>query len=553
MLRSVLLKTLRDQRWPVLAWGGGVGLLLLATAAGWARAYPDQAARVQFARQLESGLSAVQVWYGRPYRVDELGGFVAWRALSFVPVFFGLFLVIAATGMSRGAEERGETDVVLVAARGRVRMFVEQGAGLALALAAACVLIWLVLLLCGGAAGQASLDPGWGALAVLNGGLAAMMFGAFALLVAQFTPTRRAAGLIAAIVMFAAHFWNNLGLVVTGLAGLRWLSPLYLYSQSTPLADGHVDLAALALQALIIAACATAAGWLFARRDIGAVARLPLPAIVRRDAGAWSRALARPGGSAWLLGNSLEGGLRSMLGSTLTWGVGLAAYSALLTAVTPAVRRAIEEQARVQEFINRLQPGGLNTEATFLSVSLFSLLPVFTALFAIMPAIGWSAEERGGRLELDLSCPLPRRRYFVERVGAALLAVLIVVALVGAGFLVTAWLAGLSLPWGKAVLSVLLLALPAGAFAAFGFAVSAWRPGPVAALLAPALAVSFFLDVLAPLFNLPDAVRNLSVFRLYGQPLLAGVDWGRAAVLLAMIALFTLAGSAAFARRDIVK
>jgi ABC-2 type transport system permease protein len=553
MLRSILLKTVRDQRWPVLAWGFGLGLLLLATAAGWARAYPDEASRVQFARQLESGLSAVQVWYGKPYRVDELGGFVAWRALTFFPVFLGLFLVIAATGMSRGAEERGETDVVLVAARGRVRMFVEQATGLALALAAACALIWLVLLLCGGAAGQAALDPGWAALAVLNAGLAAMMFGAFALLVAQFTPTRRAAGLIAAIVMFAAHFWNNLGVVVPGLAGLRWLSPLYLYSQSTPLADGHVDRVALAVQALIVAACATAAGWLFARRDIGAVARIPLPGVGRSDARAWSPAPARTRGSAWLLGNPLARGLRSMLGTAIAWGLGLGAYSALLTAVTPAVRRALEEQASLQDFIDRLQPGGLNTEATFLSFSLFALLPAFTALFAIMPAISWSAEERGGRLELELSCPVPRWRYFVERVGAALLAVLIVVALAGIGFLVTAWLAGLSLPWGKAILSVLLLALPAGAFAAFGYAVSAWRPGPVVAILAPALAASFFLELLAPLFNLPDAVRNVSVFRLYGQPLLAGVDWGRAAVLVALIALFTLAGSLAFARRDIAK
>ncbi|MGH2583865.1 MAG: hypothetical protein ACRDJE_03020, partial [Dehalococcoidia bacterium] len=167
--------------------------------------------------------------------------------------------------------------------------------------------------------------------------------------------------------------------------------------------------------------------------------------------------------------------------------------------------------------------------------------------------IGWSSEEKAGRLELEVTTPEPRARYFLEREGAALLAAAIVVALVGGAFLVAAWLAGVDLDWGRALMAVLLLLPLAGVVIAFGYAVSAWRPGPVAAILSAALAVSYFLDLLGPLLGLPDAVREFSVFRLYGQPLTEGVRWGGLAAMLALIAVFSVAGGRLFARRDIVK
>ncbi|MGH2586704.1 MAG: hypothetical protein ACRDJE_17450, partial [Dehalococcoidia bacterium] len=119
MLRSILLKTLRDQRWPALAWGGGLGLVVLSVAASWARAYPDEASRQQLAQQITSGFSAAQLIYGEAHNIVQLGGFVEWRAMGIFPVLLGLFMVIAATGVTRGAEERGETQVILAASRGR--------------------------------------------------------------------------------------------------------------------------------------------------------------------------------------------------------------------------------------------------------------------------------------------------------------------------------------------------------------------------------------------------------------------------------------------------
>src|SRR5206468_764459 len=155
MLRSVLLKIVRDQRRAAPAWGVGMALLLVATAAGWANAYPDAAGRQRLAAELSGSLSFGQVLYGEPTQVDELGGFVAWRALGLAPVILGIFAILAATAATRGAEERGEIDVVLVATRGRARLFTEQAGGLAVTLTVVLILGWAGLLLCGPAAGEA--------------------------------------------------------------------------------------------------------------------------------------------------------------------------------------------------------------------------------------------------------------------------------------------------------------------------------------------------------------------------------------------------------------
>ncbi|MGD9893376.1 MAG: ABC transporter permease subunit, partial [Dehalococcoidia bacterium] len=215
MLRSILLKTLRDQRWPVFAWGGGIAIYVIVNAFGWARAYPDEASRQLIAQQIASGLSATQLLYGEPHNIDQLGGYLGWRAFGVIPVLIGIFIVIAATGATRGAEERGETAVVLSAGQGRGAMFLQQAAGLLLALAAICVLIWLSLLPAGQLADEAALNLGRVTFEVLNAGVAAALFGGFALLVAQFARTRRAAALVAGIVMFAAYIWNNLGLIAS--------------------------------------------------------------------------------------------------------------------------------------------------------------------------------------------------------------------------------------------------------------------------------------------------------------------------------------------------
>jgi ABC-type transport system involved in multi-copper enzyme maturation permease subunit len=150
-------------------------------------------------------------------------------------------------------------------------------------------------------------------------------------------------------------------------------------------------------------------------------------------------------------------------------------------------------------------------------------------------------------------CPVPRWRYFLARVGGVLLALAVVVALIAIVFGITAALSGIRLSWSRAALAMALLLPLASAVAAFGFVVSAYRPGAVAAITGGVVIASFFLDTLAPLFGWPDMIGKLSVFRLYGQPLLLGVQWGNAAILVGLTALLALVGCLIFARKDIAR
>jgi ABC-2 type transport system permease protein len=423
MLRSTLLKTVRDQRWAALGWGGGLAVLVLLTAAGWGRVYPDQAARAAIARAVEGGLSFASVVYGEPRHLDQVPGVIEWRGLGLAPVLLGLFLVLAATGTTRGAEERGELDVLMTMPHARARLFAEQAGGLLLALLVSVVLVWVSLPLSGRLAKGDPLHPGRAALAMLNVGAAAALFGAIGLLAAQLARTRRAAALAAGLLLVLAHIWNNLSLVVPTVAGARRLSPLYLYSRSSPLADGHVDVVALGLLVLLAGGTGTLAGLAFTRRDLHA-ASLPvprLPAGIRRRRVHPDSVVTQPAGSdgSWLLRSSLGAGLREVLGTALVWGVALGALAAAFAAMTPNAVRAIREQANAEDLLRRLGQDTTLTDATFLSYLVTILLPPLVGLMAVTLAASWAGEAIGGRLELPIAATRSRRRYFLERVGAA--------------------------------------------------------------------------------------------------------------------------------------
>ena len=120
-------------------------------------------------------------------------------------------------------------------------------------------------------------------------------------------------------------------------------------------------------------------------------------------------------------------------------------------------------------------------------------------------------------------------------------------------FLTTAFLLDLEFRWARAISAALLLLLPPWIVATFGYAVAGWRPRIATGAVATALAASFFFDLLAPALDLPGPVRKLSIFQLYGEPLIEGVRWGDVTVMLALIVVFLAAGAVTFGRRDILK
>jgi len=550
MFRSISLVTFRGQRRVAVAWGAALALFALLTMwTNWRREYPTEEARQRLAEQVDGGgFAFAQVVFGEASRIDQFAGHLEWRVFGLYPLLLGLFMVMSASAVSRGTEERGELDLLLTVPRGRVRLFLEQSAGLALALLVACLFIWVSVLLSGPAASEPLPPAGRALLSTLNLGLAAALFGSLTLLFGQFVRSRRAAGTAAGAVLVASFLWSNLGLVATALESWRWISPLYLTSRSTPLANGHVSVAGLALTAALTGASLAVACWLFARRDVGAVVPIPWPAFVTSVL----RRLGRSQGHTWLLGNCVQSGVRAAFAPMLLWGMGAALFATLLTAITPSIRRGLEDLPEAREAAEQIG-FDVASDVGIISGLLFLVLPLLACLFAATLTSGMASQEAAGRLELELTYPVGRRTYFLQRVTASLAAIAGAVTFATAAFLTSAFLLGLDLVWGRAALASLLLVLPPWIVLTFGYGVAGWRPRMVAGAVAGTLAASFFFDLLAPALDLPETVQKLSIFQLYGQPLVEGVSWGDTAVMLALIVGFTAAGALAFARRDILK
>lgn len=547
MLRSVLLKTLRDQRTSALAWGAGLGLLVILIAAAWAHAYPTEASRTSLAELVESGLSVAEVLYGQPHHVNLLPGWVEWRAIGGMRVLLAIVAVLTAARVTRGAEEEGTLECV-AAASSQSRVFLQQVASVLAGLAVTCGLLWLAMLAAGPAAGEATVNPLDSLLLAVNLYLAIVLAAGLALLAGQFTTSRRTAALTAGAVVIAMHIWDNLAAITPAIEGARPLSPFYLYSVSAPLSEGHVNLLAFGGLALVDAGTLALACWLAARRDLRGVVKLPWrPARAAEGPATLTAAYFR---QELGLRSPFLRGLADSRVSIAAWGAGLAVLTALLAAVAPGMREAWADRAS-RSALSGLIGTGTITENAVVSFTVFGFLPLLVSLFALTLAAAWASEEINGRLELELAAPLSRAAIFLQRLAASVSAILPVIGLAGVGLFATAALAGVHLDWAGAALSLLLLVPLATTVLAFGYFMAGAQPRLVVGVGAALLVGSYFIELLVTLFGWPSALSYASVFHLYGRPLLDGPDWPSTLALLAMTGVLAAAGSASFNRRDI--
>lgn len=548
MFRSVYLKTLRDLRWGIVGWGGGLGALLLFTAVGWSIAYPDEASRAQLAAQINGALSVAQVFYGPPRNIDTVGGFVEWRTLGLAPILLGLYLILSATGMTRGAEESRTIEVVAATPTTRARLLVEQVAALVTAIVLACAVLGALTLAAGLVAGESTPEPARVAATAANVAAAAMLFGAIGLLAAQFFPRRRNAALAATGVMVLCHFANTLPLAVAGIKWLRYLSPLYLYTSSSPLAAGHMDW--LAFAGMLVGAAAVSAAALLAsqRRDLFDTLhgrRLPRAEPEVRAVAALRTGPAAP---QLFLRSSLGRGLRDAIPSSAAWAVGMGSLAVILTALVPNMRNALLERPSGGFFRE------LVTERALLSALLFSfMLPPLVAVFGVTLGASWAGDELGQRLELELSAPVPRWIVFTQRLLAAVIAEAAVIAVIAGAIAVTIEIGGVDVPVERIAATSAALFLLASCAVAVTFAIAASRPTIAAASGGAFVAVAFFGDLVLPLLGLPGWVRYVTIFGLYGAPLADGVTAWRIATLAAATVVLTAAGARSFQRKDIAK
>jgi ABC-2 type transport system permease protein len=171
--------------------------------------------------------------------------------------------------------------------------------------------------------------------------------------------------------------------------------------------------------------------------------------------------------------------------------------------------------------------------------------------FAITQVARWTAEDSDGRLELILSNPISRARVVVERLIALALGTLVIAAVSGAAVGLESHYQSIDLSNRRLAEASLLFVPFTLVFGTVGALLASRIPRATVGILGVFAFASYLTVQLGPIFKLPVWVQDVSAFKLYGQPLIAGVDQTGLVVMLVIVIAGLVASAMVMERRDI--
>jgi ABC-2 type transport system permease protein len=507
--------------------------LLAGTAAAMAGLYPTESDRLAYAAI--SANTAMARAFDGPIMGTSLGAVTVVEVYAVLAVLAGIMSVQTVVRHTRAEEETGRAELVGSAVVGRhapltAALAVAVAANLLLGAAAAAALVALDLPAVGSV----------GAGAALAG--VGITFAAVAMVTAQVSSSQRGANGLGMAALGGAFLLRALGdafgtVAPDGLtvqsAWLSWLSPIGWGQQLRAFESERWQV--LGLFALLTAALVVAAFLLRSRRDVGAglIRVRPGPPTAAR----WLRS---PLGLAW----------RLQRGTFLAWLAGLV----LLSAVFGSIAEQAEELLATSEELAALVAGvGEGALVDLFFAFYMGLLAVVVTGFTVQALLRARAEEAAGGAEPIIATGVSRTRWLASHstVAAGGSAVILAFGALAGGLahFAASGEAGPIGPLQQAALVNLPAVLALGGFvlALIGLAPRVAVPIGWAALVA-ALVIGQFGE----LFELPQALVNLSPFSHPPAVPAEELAWTPVLVLLAVAAGLAAVGVAAFRRRDLI-
>jgi ABC-2 type transport system permease protein len=511
-------------------WGGVFALYVVASAAGYASTYPTAAERLRLATTFGSnvGLNAL---IGPAHELQTVAGFTAWRSLGVLSIVGGVWGLLVGTRFLRGEEDAGRWEILLA---GRVN---RRGGALqvVVALGLGIVTLWAIpaaaTVVVGRAASiQISVPQAlYLALALVCSAAVFAMVGALA---SQVAATRRQATTYASAVLGVAYVLRMVADSGTGLAWLRWTTPLGWVEELRPLVGPrpYVLLPIVALSLTLASLTVFFAGV----RDVGA-------GLVRDHVTAAPRLR--------LLHGPTGLGVRLGMATLVSWIVGVSTLGLVLGLVAKSAGVALTTSPSAERWIHRLGAPGAGAEA-YLGVA-FLVVALVVSLVAAGQVVAARTEEAHGRLDAFLVRSVTRLWWFAGRVAVAVGA-LLAVALCGG---VLCWVGTASPGSGVALPRLLAAALnvipPAAVVLGFGLlAFGAW-PRSSSVVVYGVIAWSFLVELVGGLLDANHWLLDTSVFHHLAASPAVDVDWETDALLLLVGLVCGLIGAAAFLHRDL--
>lgn len=241
------------------------------------------------------------------------------------------------------------------------------------------------------------------------------------------------------------------------------------------------------------------------------------------------------------------------------YGVGIGLYAALMVLLYPVFEDTLAELELPEGYTAFFgqETADFSDPRTFLTTELMSLVPLITAIYAVVASTGlFAGDEQRGMLELLLSQPLSRTRLFIERVAGLVVGALVISVVGAVGFAVPALFIDLgdvpTLSLAGAMINLVPLML---ACAGLGLLVAALAPSRAAAggIVAAETVVVFLLNSISNLNDSLEPLHYLSPFYYADSNvvLTQGPDPWHVVMLLAAFVVLTALAQRAFVRREI--
>jgi ABC-2 type transport system permease protein len=536
-LGSIFGKTLRDSRRAIVLAVAFAGGFMLAAAAPMAIQWASPESRAELAGQMEVLPAVFRGMLGDPIRIETLGGFLSWRVGNILPIFLGLWSVLALSGTLAGEGARGTLDLIVASPLSRRRIAIQKVLGhvvaVAIAMLIAAAATWLAGLAFRTLPGdEFTFIQALGHFTLT--GLLILAAGAVAFAAAPVVGRNRAAAL-GALALFGGYIIKSyapLAPAVDALTPISWYS---WTADHRPLA-GQWDWAPVGLLALVTVGLLAVGVAAFERRD-----------LVQSVALRWLRLPAVPAGTAGPFARQLS----DRAGVAIAFGAGLGAYAAIIALSAEEFAAALAEIPGMDELVAIIYPGIDFTEPSgILQLAFFALGSLLLGLGAAALVSGWASEETERRLEVVLSAPISRFRWAL-RSG---LGVMAAVALQAAVLAVAIGLATLMVGGDVStpLIGTAILAVATAGLAGIGLAVGGLMGPGMAAPAVAAVAIAWFLlDTVGEALQLPDAVVALSIYQHVGLPMAGQIEPGGVAAAGALAVGGLLLGAWGLGRRDI--
>ena len=537
MFRSVFLKTLRDQRWPVLIWSVIITLVTVAGYEAFKQVNPTQIASLANNKAF--------VFFNDPVEVGTASGFVTFRYGFFFSLVLCIFVVILGGRLLRGEESRGSLDLLLARPLSRGRLFIEK----VLAIVVSILMLGLAFSI-GALIGEDRLhltvSVNGALMAGANVSVLLFFYAMLALFISQYTQTPSSAAGMAGGIYALAFILDGTGRVYPSASWVRRVSPNYYYDLSKPLISSYGTNAAALLLLLILGLVLLAlSAVVFLRRDVGSVAELPfIGGRLRADhQQAAERVLDRSAHDRWLT-SVLMRALRAAAPALGWWTLGIFIYAAYGSGIAKSSEDQLREALKGSPLVSKMFGDALlQSNNGFLSLIVFLFAAIIAMLYALIRANQWPSDQDNGRLDMVLSTPHARWKVALQSYLAAFVAFLVLAVATGTGVMAASWATHLTIDagrvYGASLAFIPPMALIAGAVYALG---ARLRSGTVLGIVGSYLVLAFFMDLLRSLLNFPSWVDNLSIFNAYGQPMLDGVRWTASGTMLGLAILFIAIG-----------